>query len=414
MTELRPGSREGVSGLRPLIVINSLWQGGAEQSTADMVLHLHERGMVPEVVCLRRGVMPLADELRAAGIRVTHLDPDLSHRRTIATLRRHIREHRADLVHLTLYESVVLGSLAAIGTGVPVLTSVVSTPQHLDPEGIAHAGTAAHLGLKRRAFLLSESLVYRNADRVHAVTHGVARCIAEVQGVSPDRISVVERGRDPARFPPATAAGRATTRAALGLTDDDRLVLCVARHERDKGLERLVPGFDHLDRADVHVLVAGRDGVTTPDLVASIATARHPERFELLGERTDVPALLGAADVFLLPSRREGAAGAALEAMAVGAPIVSVPLVGLEGVITDGVEGRIARLDPPTALGDVTVSVLDDPEVASQMAARARELFDRRFTLEGAATRMGELYLRVAAEGRRSRRSRLGGRRAHH
>lgn len=128
---------------------------------------------------------------------------------------------------------------------------------------------------------------------------------------------MVPRGRDSAVLGRRTPARRAAARLALGY-DDSVLLLAVARHEYQKGLDVLLEGLPAVLAAQpgVVLLVAGRPGNQTAELEATTARHRLGGSVRLLGTRSDVPELLCAADVFVLASRREGFPGAVLEAIA--------------------------------------------------------------------------------------------------
>jgi glycosyltransferase involved in cell wall biosynthesis len=107
--------------------------------------------------------------------------------------------------------------------------------------------------------------------------------------------------------------------------------------------------------------------------------------------------LLAAADVFAMPSRYEGTAGAAIEALALEAPIVASDLDGTRGLLIDGVNALLVPAADPVELRRAIERVLADPAGAHARTARGRHLFETRFTLARSATRMVELYHEVAA-----------------
>ena len=114
-----------------------------------------------------------------------------------------------------------------------------------------------------------------------------------------------------------------------------------------------------------------------------------------LGHRDDVPDLLAAADLFAFPSLYEGTGGAAIEAMALGLPIVTSDIDAMREVVDDR---RNALLVPPHApgpLADAIAALLDDPARRLAFGASSREIFEARFTLERSTRAMVELYRRL-------------------
>ena len=173
------------------------------------------------------------------------------------------------------------------------------------------------------------------------------------------------------------------------------MVLAVGRQDHQKDYPLLVRSVDRLARRrpDVELVVAGRPGAATPEIEAILAGLPTADRIHLVGQRDDVPALLRSADVVVCSSRREGAAGALVEAMASGVPVVSVPVAGLDGVLLDDGNSLVVARDE---LDAGIERMLAAPDLAARLAATARRDFETRFTSEVAAARMRDIYVAVA------------------
>lgn len=118
-------------------------------------------------------------------------------------------------------------------------------------------------------------------------------------------------------------------------------------------------------------LVVVGEGEERASLEAAVARHDLADRVLLVGNRPDVPAVLSAADVFVLSSAWEGLPLVLLEAMAVGAPIVATDVGDVSGVV-----GETASVVPPRdhqALAGAIASLLDDPVEASRLGALARD-----------------------------------------
>jgi glycosyltransferase involved in cell wall biosynthesis len=173
----------------------------------------------------------------------------------------------------------------------------------------------------------------------------------------------------------------------------------VARQYPQKGHVHLLAAADLLavDHPGLVLLLAGPEGPATPAIRAARSAMVHPEVVRDLGDRSDVADLLAAADVFVLSSLAEGAAGAVIEAMSVGTPVVCTRLEGLDGVLRDGHDALLARPGDAPDLARALATTLDDPGAAEDRAARARQEFLDRFTLEAAADGMAALYRDLAS-----------------
>lgn len=371
-----------------LFVVNSLSPGGTEQSTVLMIPPLRAEGVETRVVTLRSAEPNLGDLVDESKIEVLQL-PRGGRVRQIRSLRRIITEHRPDVVHTALFDADLVGRIAAVRTGVPVVSSFVNTPY--DAARLADPNvTRWKLQLVRVADSITGRLFVRT---FHAVSEGVKEANCRALRVRSDRVVVAERGR-----PDPTVADRdevrREVRAELGITQDQRMLLNVGRQEHQKAQADLVVACRRVVEAgfDAVLVVAGRDGNATATLRTAIAAEGDlGDRVLLLGHRTDVPRLLTAADALVISSRFEGTAGVAIEAMACGTPIVSTDIEGLRGVL----DSEVAVLVEPSsvdALASGLIGVLSDPATAEERSAWAARRFSERYTMSSAAHRMAALY----------------------
>jgi glycosyltransferase involved in cell wall biosynthesis len=111
-----------------------------------------------------------------------------------------------------------------------------------------------------------------------------------------------------------------------------------------------------------------------------------------LGEPADLPALLQASDVFLLPSQSESFGLAALEAMACAVPVVASDVGGIPEVVVHGVSGFLAPVGDVIRMADATRRLLTDDVLHDRFAKAARRLAEERFRLEPAVDRYEALY----------------------
>jgi len=141
----------------------------------------------------------------------------------------------------------------------------------------------------------------------------------------------------------------------------------------------LLEAFARLGSADPVLVVAG-DGPCRDDLHKRAATLGLGDRVRFLGERHDVPDVLRALDVFVLPSIAEGISNTILEAMATGLPVVATRVGGNPELVVDGVTGRLVPRQNADALAEAVGEYLRDPsrriDHGAQARARATEVFD--------------------------------------
>jgi glycosyltransferase involved in cell wall biosynthesis len=379
--------------VRVLYVIDDLDPAGAERSLAALVAPYRRRGIELDVASLR-DVPGIQAELEADGAGVFCVDGRGGRLGRIRRARRLIAARRPDIVHTTLFEADITGRLAGAAAGVPVVSSLVNSAY--DAEQVAAPGLRPW---KLRAAQLVDAVTARRVVRFHAISSHVADLMAAKLRIPRDRVDVIPRGRDPGRLGTPDPARRAAARAALGIAEGTPLVLAAARHEYQKGLDVLIDAVPAVlaEVPTARVVIAGRDGHQTQRLRAAARRLESQGVVRLLGARPDVPDLLCAADVFVVPSRWEGLGSVLLEAMALRAPIVASDLPPIREVLTDGETARLTPPGAPAGLSAAIVATLADAEAAAGQAAAAHQRFLACFTIEHVADQMVAFYRRVLA-----------------
>jgi glycosyltransferase involved in cell wall biosynthesis len=379
--------------LRVLLVLDSLVPGGAETSTVRLLPHLIARGVEPVVAVLhdRAG---LQAQVTDAGARLVSAAGPGGRPAWVRRLAALIDEIEPDLVHTSLYEADICGRMAAAWRRTP---SVTTLPTEL--YGPAHLATPGLNRAKVRAAQAVDIATARLARRLHAVSHHVAATAAANLRYPAHRIDVIHRGRpDPGAHLRRAEIG-AAVRAELVLGERP-VVITVARQEEVKGLDRVLAALPVvLDRhPETVVVMAGREGGHTEQLSALIDQLAIRGAVRRLGHRDDVDRLLAAAQVFVLPSRREGLPGALLEAMAASTPAVVNDLPQITEV-TGADLAQVVDAGDPRRLGDAVAAVLDDPDRSAAMAGVARRRFEERFTIDASADAMVRFYGRALGAG---------------
>ena len=221
-----------------------------------------------------------------------------------------------------------------------------------------------------------------------------------------DHLVIPGSGIDIKRFERAGAAGSSTTelREALGLVASE-VVITVTRMTRQKGIPTLLDAaaLVHQRRPGVRFLLVGPRESEGPFAVTQAEIDRHTPYVLALGPRSDVPALLGVADVFAFPTEYlEGVPRALLEAAVAGRPIVTTKMPGCTDVICDGWNGFLVPPRDPRLLAERILDLLRDRGTAAAMGARAAELVRREFNLEITVARYAAVYENLVSRSSRS------------
>ena len=200
------------------------------------------------------------------------------------------------------------------------------------------------------------------------------------------RATACGNGRNPAIFHPDSAA-RARVRAELHVPEDRPVIIAVSRLVRHKGILELLAAMDHVPGAELWVVGARLPTDRGPDLAEALGRAAKTGRVRPLGYRSDVAALLAAADIFVLPSHFEGLPMSVIEAMLTGLPVVSTNIRGPREQV---VAGKTGLLVPPFAaqtLAEALRQLVTDAALRTQMGEAGRERALARYGEAGVVAR---------------------------
>ena len=312
-----------------------------------------------------------ASQLRAEGFKHWAVPAErgwspLAHGRAVAVLAGRMRRSMPDIVHTHTPIGGLVGRSAAVAVGHRrIVHTLHGLPFDTHPTTIGD-----------RVFLLAERALGARTQLLLSQSNADA-ATAQRLGIGRD-VRVIGNGVDTARFAPDDRI-REATRRALGVAAENVVVICVARLVREKGLLELASAAYALaDRPELVFLIVGRsepsDRSHLEDALRSHPAARAlGTRWQLLGVRDDVPALLRASDLFVLPSHREGLPRSIIEAMAAGLPIVATDLPGCRELVRHDGNGLTVPKGDADALAAAIVSLLDVSRRRSYGAA-SREI----------------------------------------
>ena len=265
------------------------------------------------------------------------------------------------------------GIQSAHDAGVPVIIRTEHLP-YLLTDARQQAAYQALLPLVDQIICVSEEAAksYRNA------------------GVPAQKITVVRTGILPKRV----EVDRTAIRTQLGLPPTAQLVLTVARMTEQKGHRYLLAAIPHIIAAapNAHFVWVGEGPLDADLRRQAAALGIHEPRLILTGRRNDVPALLAAADLFVLPSLFEGLPLVVLEAMANGVPVIGTRVCGTSEAINDGFNGRLVEAKDSHALATAISEALHKPSLTARWAHAGRTRFEQEFSAARMAEEMDTLY----------------------
>jgi glycosyltransferase involved in cell wall biosynthesis len=363
--------------LNVLQLIPTLDRSGAEKQMVLLARGLPRDRFRVEVAALTR-LGPLEAELRGAGVPVTTIgkrhkvDPP-----AFARLVRFLKDRRFDVVQTWIFAANTYGRLAAFRVGVPVVIT---------------AEMAVDLWKGPRQLAVDRWLA-RWTDRVVGNSRAVVDFYRRA-GVADDRLALIYSGIGDEEPP---AVDPAEVRASLGLPADAPLALFAGRLAAQKGLDDLINALDLLQhvRPDLRTLIVG-DGPLRGHLEDLAHAYRLDGAVRFLGHRDDVPRLLSASDLLVLPSLYEGLPNVVLEAMRARKPVVATAAPGTTEVVVDGQTGRLVPLRNPPALAEAIRSVIQDPDLARRLGEAGRARVEAEFRADAMVAQFADLYEQLA------------------
>jgi len=387
--------------VRVLQVIANLDRGGGQEVVRTLVRYLPEAGCDPVVVSLADG--PLRGEIEALGVpvevvsgRTRALTAGPSAIGELRRIRRDlagvVARHRPQVIQTHLLRS--LDFLALTLRREPSVRAVFWTVHNamLNLRADQLPGSQRWLlGPKRLAHRILYRAGGRVADGFIAVSSDVAETVRAAYLPPSGRLWVIPNGVDVERY--TRAVDRDAIRASIGVATDAPLAIVVAKLMTQKGHAVLLDALPSLlERVDTLRVVLVGEGELRGALEERVAAAGLTGSVTFAGNRGDIPQLLAASDLFVLPSLWEGLPMALLEAMATGLPVVATAVSGTREVIEDGRSGILVPPGDAPALGAAMIEVLERPETAASLGAAARSRVEDCYSARAQAERHAGLY----------------------
>ena len=298
--------------------------------------------------------------------------------RSVVEFARLIRRLRPDIVHTHNPKPGVIGRPIARLLGVPL---VINTQHGLyaQPDDRRRRRWPVY-ALERMAAAFGHIELVQNPEDVDTLIHQLH--------VPVNKVRLLGNGIDLTRFDPAVvdAEARASVRQQWEVADTDVLVGAVCRLTREKGIDEMLAAFETVRFGYPHArfVVIGPD--ESSDNLASAIDAARSAGVIFTGLRTDMPECYSAMDAFVTATWREGFPRSAMEASAMGLPVVATDIRGCRQVVDDGTTGTLVPVRNAAALADAIAELIDDAELRNSYGTAARERaqaeFDDRRVIE--------------------------------
>ncbi|WP_210397312.1 glycosyltransferase family 4 protein [Motiliproteus sediminis] len=342
---------------------------------AEMIIGLKHAGV--DVTLMTQGDAEYVPRFRDQGVEVIDFHPRKKFSwSAIERIRAELKRGRYDVLYLFNNKAITSGLLAAVGLPVKVVNyrgqtgniyrhDPASYLTHLNPrvDGIIGVANAVRDDLRPRVFLPEE------------------------------RVITVYKGHDLAWYENTQPADLTQE---FGIPAEAVKVICVANARPRKGMPLLIEAFGQLQSAqEVHLILVG-GGMDAPEFQQLVSTSPASQRIHVAGFRKDVPQLVSACDISVLPSlKREGLPKTVIEAMAYGvAPIVS-DTGGSAELVEPDVSGIVVEPGKAEQLTAAMQRLVDDADSRQKMGAAARVRLGELFTVDRAVADTHAFFIRL-------------------
>ena len=298
----------------------------------------------------------------------------------VKTLKRIVKEHSVDIVHVYRSPEYWISALAR-GRGRGRFRLV------------RNRGIVTPI----RGHIFNKILHNDYTDAVACMCEAIAWAYRQVPGFNPMKIHVIHDGVMTKRF--ENVCGNAL-RVEWGLKSSDVAIVSVARLAPVKGHKYMLEAFSHLvsEHKNVKLILVG-DGNEEALVKAKIEELAIGDKVLMLGYRDDIPEILAAADVFILTSlASEGSSRGTLEAMASSCPVISSDVGSLPDIVDRGVTGYLVPPQNVEALHGSMETLVSDSALRKKMGVASFERVKLRFTEEVSFRSLETIYRRVLGD----------------
>ncbi|MFQ5900439.1 MAG: glycosyltransferase family 4 protein [Thermodesulfobacteriota bacterium] len=227
--------------------------------------------------------------------------------------------------------------------------------------------------------------------KIVTVSEHVRDYLVNGEGIRSDKVVVVPTGIELNRFDPDSITS--VLRKDIGVGDDVPLVGTTAILRMKKGHHILLEAIKLvLKRVPRAIFLFIGDGPQTDNIKKRIKESGLNDSVLLLGLRKDIPEILGALDLFVLPTLQEALGTAILEAMAMGKSVVATRVGGVPEVVKDGINGILVDPDDPQGLADAIIKLLKDKDRGMEMGSKGRVFVEKKYSIENMVKDMYALY----------------------
>lgn len=369
---------EAVAGRRRVFYfLDSLNVGGTETQAVELARRLDPERYEVTLGCLR-AQGPLRERLQGSQVSLQEFYPQggldsVGGVRELLRLAKFLRRGSFDIVHTHDLWTNLMGVPAAKLARTPVIISSRRDLGHLD----------WYQGRRRKWLRWIQGM----SDVVLANAGPIRDSLITDDGFPARQVRVIHNGVDLRKF------SGVADRPLLGAGNGKRIVMVGNMHSDVKGHPWLIEAAVAIVREfpDTTFVLAG-DGELRPKFEQQVAALGLQKNFLFLGRRDDVPQVLAACDIAVLPSKAEGLPNAVLEYMSAGLPTVASHVGGNAEIVDDGVNGLLVPSQDAVGLGAAILRLLRDADLTRRLGESGRRFVTENYSFERLLSETDSLY----------------------
>jgi len=375
-------------------IVSGLGIGGGVEWVVYWLTSNLDRDRYRVIVCCLQCLGELAEHLKEQGIPLFNLNGRSSinplhlprNFYVIWNLIKLLRREKVQIVHTHEFFSGTLGRIAAKLAKTSITILMLHNKDRWKQ--------SIHILIDRLLAMWTDNIV-ANSNSVKEFT------IRQYGSLNSHNFTVVHNGIDSTKFN-HNLNDPHTKRTDLGIENRTPLLVIVGRLTTQKGHRYLIEALPAIVEKypKLRLLIIGDDSPfdisTKEETFQLVETLGITENVVFLGERKDVPEILCAADIFVLPSLWEGFGLVIAEAMAAGKPVIASKIDGIPEVVEDGVTGILVPPKDPDALAKAILQLLNNKNQAKAMGIAGKERVKRYFSVNEMVRKWDVLYQQLA------------------
>lgn len=365
--------------------IDGLGMGGAERLMVPVLRNLNKELFEPRVCVFQvRGGNPVAEDLRANGIPVDDLPiPYLRDLTAVPRLRAYLQKYRIDLVHTQLEMGDTLGNIATKLLRLPSVSTIHTMPSQ-------------DMSLKSKIHQQVEWFALHHfCDRIISVSEEARQHHLRISNETPAKVTTLYNGIELSPYRQLDPEHeRQAVRREFEIPANARLLTTVAVLREPKGIQFMIRAMPQILALfpDTYYLIVG-NGAYYDTLLGEVEENGISKHVIFAGMRRDIPSLLFASDVFVLPTLTEALPTVLAEAMAARLPIVASAVGGVPEMIENEKNGYLVTAGNVHELVETCNSLLVNVEKRRTMGENGWQVVNQKFNIVEQVRKLEKLYL---------------------